>query len=65
VTATSKRSNAVRETRAYIDIQISVTARFGVAPNVATALHFGVGLQQDPPPAVDAVAVEVQVDLET
>jgi hypothetical protein len=65
VTATSKRSNAVRETRAYIDIQISVTARFGVAPNVATALHFGVGLQQDPPPAEDAVAVEVQVDLET
>lgn len=65
VTKSTRRSNAVRESRSSIDLRISVTARFGVAPNAATAVGFAIGLQQDPPPSEDAVVVDVQVDLET
>ena len=64
VTKSARRSNATRENRSYIDLEISTTARFGVAPNAATAVGFSIGLQQSPPPSEDAVVVEVLVDAE-
>lgn len=60
-TEAGRRSNAVRETRAYIDIEIGVSARFGLPPDPIEAVGFSVNLSPDPG-VIEGVVVEVQVD---
>ena len=60
-TARSRRSNAAREVRAYIDVGISITSRFAVAPDTVTTVGFGIGVQPVDP---DAEPVVVEIELE-
>lgn len=57
----SRRSNAKRETRAFIDIQIGVSARFGLPPEPVQAVGFG-GTIEPQDPEIEGVTVEVLLE---
>lgn len=64
VTSRGRRGSATHEDRAYIDIELSITARFSAPPKPTTGVVFGVKLEPPAPIEAETVNLEVEIDAE-